>query len=118
MPISLEIFKDARKTKDFQSGEVIFERGAAGDYMYVVLEGEVDIVYQDKIINKIQVGEVFGEMALIDDSPRSATARAAQPTKTALVNRFDFTFYVQHSPFFALDMLEIMANRLRRNMDE
>lgn len=118
MAISMEIFKDAKKTKEFQPGDIIFEEGAAGDFMYVVMEGEVDILHHDKVINKIQVGNVFGEMALIDDSPRSATARASLPTKTALVNRFDFTFYVEHSPFFALDMLEIMANRLRRNMDE
>ena len=55
-------------------------------------------------------------MALIDNSPRSATARAGVLTKLAQVNRFDFTFYVQHSPFFALDIMEIMAKRLRSNM--
>jgi CRP/FNR family transcriptional regulator, cyclic AMP receptor protein len=117
MAISIEMFKDAKRTKEFQAGEIIFEAGMPGDFMYVVLEGEVEIFADDKVFNKVPVGEIFGEMALIDNSPRSASARVAVPTKLALVNRFDFTFYVQHSPFFALDIMEIMANRLRSNMD-
>lgn len=116
MAVSIEMFKDAKNTKAYQPGEIIFEAGDAGDFMYVVLAGEVEIVFGDEVINTISTGEVFGEMALIDDSPRSATARAAAVTKLALVNRFDFTFYVQHSPFFALDILEIMANRLRAQL--
>lgn len=116
MPVSLEVFKDAKKTKEFQPGEIIFHEGEPGDYMYVVLEGEVDIVHNEKVINRVGPGEILGEMALIDNSPRSATARVSLPSILVLVNRFDFTFYVQHSPFFALDILEIMANRLRANL--
>ena len=116
MAISIDMFKDSKKTREYQPGEIIFEEGMPGDFMYVVLDGEVEIVLQNVVINKIMPGEIFGEMALIDNSPRSALARAGVPTKLALVNRFDFTFYVQHSPFFALDIMEIMANRLRSNM--
>jgi len=118
MAVSIEMFKDAKNIKEFQPGDIIFEEGAPGDFMYVVLEGEVEIIHRGVVINRISSGEIFGEMALIDDSPRSAMAQAGLPSKLALVNRFDFTFYVQHSPFFALDIMEIMANRLRDRMDD
>lgn len=118
MAIALEIFKDAENIKEVQLGEIIFEEGAPGDFMYVVLEGEVVITHRGAVVSRIQAGEIFGEMALIDDSPRSATAQAAEASRLAPINRFDFTFYVQHSPFFALDVMESMAKRMRAQMDK
>lgn len=118
MAITLDMFRDAKDIETFESGEIIFEQGDPGDFMYVVVEGEVEIILRGEIINTLRPGEIFGEMALIDNRPRSATAKAAAPTKLAPVNRFSFTYYVQNSPFFALDVMEIMARRLREQMEK
>jgi CRP/FNR family cyclic AMP-dependent transcriptional regulator len=118
MTITLDMFKDAKDLETFESGEMIFEQGDPGDFMYVVVEGEVDIILRGEVINTLTPGDIFGEMALIDSRPRSAAARAAVSTKLAPVDRFGFTYYVQNSPFFALDVMEIMAARLREQMDK
>ena len=61
------------------------------------------------------IGGVFGEMAIIDQEPRSATAKAKSNCKLALVNQKRFTLLVQQTPFFALQIMHILADRLRRN---
>ena len=118
MTITLDMFKDAKDLESFDSGEMIFEQGDPGDFMYVVVEGEVDIILRGEVLNTLRPGDIFGEMALIDNRPRSASAKAAAPTKLAPVNRFSFTYYVQNSPFFALDVMEIMADRMREQMEK
>lgn len=118
MTITLDMFKDAKDLETFDIGEIIFEQGDPGDFMYVVVEGEVEVILRGKVITKLTPGEILGEMALVDNRPRSASARASAPTKLAPVNRFSFTYYVQNSPFFALDVMEIMAERLREQMEK
>lgn len=116
MSIALDIFKDAKEYKTFAPGETIFEEGQEGEFMYVILEGEVEISKGDSPIDNLSAGDIFGEMALVDDSPRSAKARAVSDCRVVPVNQFDFTYYVQHSPFFALNVMSIMAKRLRRQL--
>lgn len=85
--------------------------------MYVVLEGEVEIVYKGVVVNQVREGEIFGEMALVDNSPRSADARAKIESKIVPVDQYNFTHYIQHSPFFAIYVMSVMAERLRDRMD-
>lgn len=118
MTITLDMFRDAKDIETFDTGDTIFEQGDLGDFMYVVVEGEVEIIHRGEVLNTLTPGDIFGEMALIDNQPRSATAVAAAPTQLAPVNRFNFTYYVQNSPFFALDVMEIMAERLREQMEK
>ena len=117
MTVALTIFKDAENYQTYAAGETIFDDGQEGDYMYVVIEGEVEIVAKGKVINRIGVGEIFGEMALIDNSPRSADARASQECRVVPVDQYNFTHYVQHSPFFAIYVMSVMAERLRGQID-
>jgi CRP/FNR family transcriptional regulator, cyclic AMP receptor protein len=68
----------------FKPGEVIFAEGDdKGDKMYVIRSGEVEIERDGKVVEKLSRGGIFGEMALIDGSPRAATARAATPCEVA-----------------------------------
>ena len=117
MTVALTIFKDAENYQTYAAGETIFDDGQEGDYMYVVIEGEVEIVAKGKVINRIGVGEIFGEMALIDNSPRSADARASRECRVVPVDQYNFTHYVQHSPFFAIYVMSVMAERLRGQID-
>ena len=99
--------------KQFKAGEKIFNEGDAGDYMYGVIEGEVEIHKHGKVVDTVGPGGIFGEMALIDHTARSATAVAKSDCKAALINEKRFYFLVQQTPNFALHLLRVLTERLR-----
>jgi CRP-like cAMP-binding protein len=111
--ISLSIFRNA-ETSGYKAGDVIFAKGDPGKAMYVVSEGEVEIKVAGNVVECISPGSIFGEMALIDNSPRSATAVAKTDCKIVPLDQRRFQFLVQETPFFALQVMSIMANRLRQ----
>lgn len=104
----------AEEYQSFASGQTIFLEGAPGDNMYIVVEGQVDIMTNDHIIETVEPGGIFGEIALIDDRPRSATAIAHTDCLLAPVNHAHFLKLIQRTPPFAIQVMRVMANRLRR----
>lgn len=100
--------------KRFQSGDTIFSQGDDGDLVYVVVEGKVSILVSDKEVETIGLHGIFGEMALVDREPRSATAKAAGPTELAVISEDSFVELVRKSPVFSLYVMRQMASRLRR----
>lgn len=81
--------------------------------MYAVVEGEVEIVFADKVINTHGPGEIFGEMALIDTKRRSAAAVAKSDCKLVPIDEKRFLFLVQQHPYFPLQLMRVLAERLR-----
>jgi CRP-like cAMP-binding protein len=108
------LFERDSYAREYPAGARIFAAGEHGDEMYVVLEGEVSIMAQGKVLETVARGGIFGEMALVDDSPRSADAVAGSDCRVAAIDRRHFTYLVQETPFFALQVMSIMADRLRR----
>ena len=100
----------------FESGEVVFAEGDEGDKMYVVRSGEIDIERDGVVAETLSKGGIFGEMALIDGSPRSATARAKTACEVAPINEKSFLFLVHETPFFAIAVMRTLAERLRRSV--
>jgi CRP/FNR family cyclic AMP-dependent transcriptional regulator len=98
----------------YSAGQPIFTTGQSGDSMYVVKEGEIEIVINGKVIDTVGPGGILGEMALIDKRPRSATAIAKTDCKLVSVNEQRFQRLVQQTPHFALQVMKIMAQRLRQ----
>ncbi len=98
----------------FAAGDVIFAEGDKGDKMYVVRSGEVEIERDGKVVEILSSGGIFGEMALIDGSPRAATARAKTACEVAPVTEKSFLFLVHETPFFAIAVMRVLADRLRR----
>lgn len=103
---------------EFGVGEVIFEEGSTGRELFVVLDGEVEIVKindtSKTVIVTLGKGEFFGEMAVIDGSARSATAIAASSiTKVMRINRARFVYLVSQQPAFALMVMDALSKRLR-----
>lgn len=118
MTATISLFRNATDCESFSAGQVIFQEGQPGDVMYAVTEGEVDILIHNKIINTVEPGGILGEMALIDTKPRSATAIARTDCKLVPISEKRFTFLVQQTPHFALQVMRVMADRLRRiNME-
>jgi CRP/FNR family transcriptional regulator, cyclic AMP receptor protein len=85
--------------------------------MYVVQEGDVDIVLADRVSDSSGPGGIIGEMALISDKPRSATAVAKTDCKLVPIDEKRFTFLVQQTPYFAIQVMRVIAARLRRYME-
>jgi CRP/FNR family cyclic AMP-dependent transcriptional regulator len=102
------------ETESFAAGQVIFKAGEPGKVMYVIAEGEVEIVVGSEVVEVAGPGAIVGEMALIDQSPRSATVVAKTDCKLAPIDQRRFEFMVQQTPFFSLTVMKIMADRLRR----
>ena len=101
----------------YAAGDVIFEEGDKGEAMFVVRTGEVTIERGGRVMETLSGGGVFGEMALIDGSPRSATVRAKTDCEVAPINEKTFLFLVHETPFFAIAVMRTLADRLRR-MDQ
>jgi CRP/FNR family transcriptional regulator, cyclic AMP receptor protein len=100
--------------KRFQSGETIFSEGDDGDRMYVVLEGKIDIATNGSVLETVGLHGIFGEMALIDRGPRSASATANAPTELAIITEPSFVELVRKNPVFSLFVMRQMAARIRR----
>lgn len=111
----LDIFRhDDDHASSFAVGSTIFSLDDPADAMYVVIEGAVEIRIGATVLERVEPGGLLGEMALIEQLPRSATAVAVEPTKLSTVDRKRFLFLVQNHPFFALQVMEVLAHRLRR----
>ena len=111
---AINLFKNAPDAKDVAQGFVLFREGEPGESMIVVIDGAVDVMLGERVLETVGAGGTVGEMALIDDAPRSASAIASAPSRVLQVDKKRFTFLVQEHPRFALQVMAEMAARLRR----
>jgi len=111
---SFNILKREKDVRSIEAGQAIFTEGQAGDVMYAVVEGEVNIVLNGQVLETIGEGGIFGELALLDERPRSASAIANTNCKVAVIDLKRFSVLIQQTPYFALDVMRVMAERLRR----
>jgi CRP/FNR family transcriptional regulator, cyclic AMP receptor protein len=107
-------FNQSEEYLPFTAGQTIFHAGDPGDTLYIIAEGQVDIVLGNQIIETVQAGGLVGEFALIDDKPRSASAIARSDCLLAPISRPHFLTLIQRTPLFALQVMRVMADRLRR----
>ena len=98
----------------FAKGATIFGEGEQGDEFFVVVRGQVEIKSGNRWFETVCQNGIFGEMALIDDGPRSATVVALTDVTVVPIQEQQFLFMVKHTPFFALRVMRVLANRLRR----
>ena len=108
------IFSDVSNARSFSAGTVIFKKGDKGEEMYVVKDGEVDIVIDDCTFETISSAGIFGELSLIDQQTRIASAIARTDCVVQAINKRRFLFLVQETPMFAIQVMKVMADRLRR----
>jgi CRP/FNR family cyclic AMP-dependent transcriptional regulator len=95
------------------AGEVIFAQGDKGELMYVVMEGTAQILIEGKVVEIVGPGGILGEMALIDAGRRSATAITKSPCVLVPIDEQGFTDLVTRVPEFALQVMRVLAHRLR-----
>ena len=108
-----ELFRQETGPLQIAPGASLFREGEKGEKMYVLLEGEMEILLGDFVLETVRQGALIGEMALIDDSPRTASVVAKTPCRLAEIDRRRFHFLVQQTPHFATHVMKTLADRLR-----
>jgi CRP-like cAMP-binding protein len=102
--------------RPYEEGTVIFVEGQDAREMYVVRDGTVSLRKGGEVIKTLDPGEVFGEMALIDHAPRTATAVAGPGCRVTVIDEASFQQLVKKMPGFALELLRLVVRRLRREL--
>jgi CRP/FNR family cyclic AMP-dependent transcriptional regulator len=98
---------------DYEDGDAVFHEGDKPAFMYVVLRGAVDISAQNKRLEQIDAGRALGILSLLDDQPRTVTARASGVTQLAVIDRKKFRFMIEEMPQFCWYVMGELAHRLR-----
>ncbi len=104
-------------------GRVIFNEGDEGSAMYVIIDGEVEIVKRtsletSKTLTTLKKGDIFGEMSLIDSMPRSATAIAKKPGKLLVMDEALFYSLARNNADFSFKMIKVLSERIRKSNDQ
>lgn len=109
---------EGRLGREYADGEVICRQGEIGDRMYVIQAGQVTVIREadgtEIFLAELTAGDIFGEMALFDRSPRSATVRAKGPAHILTLDKRTFLRGVHEDPSLAYRILQKMCERIRR----
>ena len=104
---------DGIATRSAKAGEIIFKEGDEAEHLFVIKSGQISIQLGNRTLSELSANSIFGEMALIDDAPRSATAIAITDVELVPIAEKQFLFLVSQTPFFALKVMRVLARRLR-----
>lgn len=97
----------------FQPGQIIVTQGTPGQAFYLILAGRVEILRDGHSLGAFGPGDFFGEMALLDQAPRSATIKAIEQTECLMLSSWDFKAQLEKYPSIAVKLLEVLSRRLR-----
>jgi CRP/FNR family cyclic AMP-dependent transcriptional regulator len=100
-------------TRSFRPGDIIFREGEEAEELFVIKEGQVEIRLNGRVLEQLGENDLFGEMALIDHAPRSASAIASTAVEIVPITEKQFLYLVDEAPFFALKVMRVLAGRLR-----
>jgi CRP/FNR family transcriptional regulator, cyclic AMP receptor protein len=110
-----ELFHHETDLQPLAAGQTLFSEGDKGELMYVLMSGTALIFVRGKLVETAEAGAIVGEMAMIDDdAPRTATIVAKTDCKLLPLERRRFNFLVQQTPNFAIHVMRVIADRLRR----
>ena len=98
---------------EYAANDFIFREGDPPRYMYIVLKGSVEVSTKSKVIETVREGKAFGMLSVLDDMPRTNTARALEPCELALLDKKKFRFMIEEAPNFVWFVLGEFGSRLR-----
>lgn len=108
------LFRNALKTMVHPAGTTIFEEGEQGKSMFAIKRGRVAIMVDGVTVDTLAEDEVFGEMALLEQATRSASAVTLEETELVEIDEPQFYLFVRQNPHFALQLMQLLSERLRR----
>lgn len=122
-PPHLEKVIAMARTLALPGNTVVFEKDSAGDEMMVVTSGRLQISVTDNehrevVLGTVGTGEIVGELAMLDGRGRSATAKTLEPSELLVIQRKDFMPFLEQNPKAALDLIMVLALRLRLNTEQ
>lgn len=110
------LFQHETDLLEVPAGQPLFKEGDdLNDTMYVLMGGTAEIMVKGKVVEAARPGSILGEMAMIDQGVRSATVQAKTDCRFVVIGRRRFNFLVQQTPNFALAVMRVIANRLRKS---
>ncbi len=114
----LESISDIAHEVVFSADHTIFEEGAEGDSLYLLVDGEISIIKADtEVLSFNEKGYCFGEVALIDDKPRSATIKTVTPTRLLRITRNEFYRALAREPLIGRGMFRVLNNKIRHDLE-
>lgn len=113
MTLFYSLFRDDPRVVTVRSGVQLFREGEPADLMYVLTIGTARIQVGQREVERLVPGAIVGEMALIENAPRSATVEAVTDCEFVCVDQKRFKFLVTETPGFALGVMKVLADRLR-----
>lgn len=112
-PEEIAAISSVAQESGFHAGQIIVTQGTPGQAFYLILQGRVEILRDNRSLGAFGPGDFFGEMSLLDQAPRSATIRALEPTTCLMLSSWDFKGLLEKHPSIAIKLLEILSRRLR-----
>lgn len=109
----LALFRHETAATTLIPGQILFAKGQPGQQMFIVKSGELQIGEGNIVFETVKAGGILGEMAMVDDSPRSASVRAVTACELIPVDKRRFLTMLQQTPFFAIRVMRVLARRLR-----
>ena len=114
IPQRSHLFSHATDARPFATGTVLFREGDPGAVMYVVSQGQVDLIVSGKVVETVGPEGMFGEMALLEGERRSTTAITRTDCEILVLDQKQFMLMVRQTPFFAIEVMRLIAGRLRK----
>lgn len=109
-----KLFAEGTEVLRLPAGQALFRAGDPGDVMYVLITGSANVLVGDEVIERAGPGTLLGEMALIDAAARAATVVATSECRLVSLNKEQFHALIRGTPYFATEVMKVMADRLRR----
>ncbi len=110
----VELFGRETELQALPAGKILFNEGDHGNLMYVIMSGAVTITVHNKVVATVEANSIVGEMGLIDEGARSATVTAQRDCMLLPIGRERFNKLIQQTPDFALHIMGVMSERLRK----
>lgn len=111
--VFFELFAHNPRIIKIAAGETLFAEGDEGSMMYVLATGTAEVIINNRVVETLQHGNIVGEISIVLPGPRSATVVAVTDCEFVEVDEKRFQFLVQQTPFFATQVMRVMAERLR-----
>jgi CRP-like cAMP-binding protein len=112
--VFFELFSHNPEIIKVPAGTALFRAGEDGHQMYVVSTGTAEVIVNDRVVETLQHGSVIGEVSMLLPGPHSASVIAVTDCEFVAVDEKRFQFLVQQTPFFATQVMRMMAERLRK----